>query len=137
MDATARLHREVPLEFQELMLQPEAHRAADSAAAAMEDLECEQPGDAAHREFQRQRVESHPWAAAEAAADRREFALAGAPAEPVWPEWEYHAEPSEASTADPTTMADARAPNASERALAAPDVPREPHEPGQEPRRRQ
>ena len=124
----ARLHREWPSELREPDSLAEAHRAADSAAAATEDSVSGRRQVAAHQEcFQRQRAAPLRQATAKAAADLRESVPAWAPAELVWPESECRAAPSEASTADPRIMADARAPNASERELVLVHVPQELH----------
>jgi len=116
----------------------EAHRAADSAAAATEDSVSGRRQVAAHQEcFQRQRAGPLREATAKAAAALRGFALAWAPEEPVWPESECLAAPSAASAAGPRIMADARAPNASEQVLVLEQVPQESHELEWEPQQQQ
>jgi hypothetical protein len=60
----ARLHRELPSVLREPDSQPEAHRAADSAGAAKEDLVSRQEQDAERQAyFHWQRAETPRWGA--------------------------------------------------------------------------
>jgi len=128
----ARPRRELPSGLRARESQREAHPAADSAAAAKEDL-VSRRRQVAERQayFHWRRAEPPRWEKPSADADPREFDPAWGPAELVWPESEYRVEPSEASTAGQMIMADAKAPNASERA----EFPRELREPEREPQR--